>query len=205
MDMDPKEIDAQIASLKAEIANLQAMKSKMSSPSEEGEMTMKEMLTKLGDPRADMVSDDPVSKASAEKKVPTAKQAEDKKELGKSLDRAMAKAGVANPAPDLPPEPDPTAPDFKAMLDSIREDAENLPDGPKPEDPDTAVGGEAQEVDDPVAMSLFRDVHGGDFDPKSKMDKQKLQQIKQLLVKEDFGDLSDRENRNKFALKIYRM
>tara|TARA_B100001094_G_C18068305_1_gene738630 strand:+ start:72 stop:683 length:612 start_codon:yes stop_codon:yes gene_type:complete len=203
--MDPKEIDAQIASLKAEIANLQAMKSKMSSPSEEGEMTMKEMLTKLGDPRADMVSDDPVSKASAEKKVPTAKQAEDKKELGESLDRAMAKAGVENPAPDLPPEPDPAAPDFKAMLDSIREDAENLPDGPKPEDPDTAVGGEAQEVDDPVAMSLFRDVHGGDFDPKSKMDKQKLQQIKQLLVKEDFGDLSDRGNRNKFALKIYRM
>ena len=49
--MDPKEIDAQIAALKAEIASLQVMKSRASAPAGE-EMTMKELARKLGDPRA---------------------------------------------------------------------------------------------------------------------------------------------------------
>tara|TARA_Y100000004_G_scaffold197165_1_gene270146 strand:+ start:1308 stop:1973 length:666 start_codon:yes stop_codon:yes gene_type:complete len=53
--------------------------------------------------------------------------------------------------------------------------------------------------------SLFRTTHGGPFDPKSSMDKKKMEQIKELLSSgEDFGDLSDKKMRNRFALKIYR-
>ena len=53
--------------------------------------------------------------------------------------------------------------------------------------------------------SLFRTTHGGSFDPKSSTDKKKMEQIKELLGSgEDFGDLSDRKMRNRFALKVYR-
>ena len=195
--MDPKEIDAQIAALKAEIANLQVLKSKASS-SPEGEMTMKEMLEKLGDPRSEMVSDDPVSKADSKKKIPSVTEVEDRKALDASLDRAMAKAGVENPAPDIPPEPDVTLPDLEGMLEGIKEDAETFDDAPV-EDPDTAVGGVAEVVDDPQAIELFNTVHGK-FDPASSVDKKKLAQIKENMAKDEYKGLSP----NQFALKMYR-
>ena len=126
--MDPKEIDAQIASLKAEIASLQAVKSRMSGPTE-GEMTVKEMLEKLGDPRAAVASDDPVSEADKSKAVPSLsqyqKQQEDKQALFESLDRAEAlaepKAGTTKVDPALAAAlEEETGPDMEGMLASLK-------------------------------------------------------------------------------------
>jgi hypothetical protein len=62
-----------------------------------------------------------------------------------------------------------------------------------------------REVSQATLEELFKTTHGGPFDPKSSMDKKKMEQIKELLSSgEDFGDLSDRKMRNRFALKIYR-
>ena len=55
-------------------------------------------------------------------------------------------------------------------------------------------------VPDEQAMDLFKTVHGGDFDPKSSMDKTKLAKIKENLVKDEYKGLSP----NQFALRMYR-
>ena len=67
-------------------------------------------------------------------------------------------------------------------------------------DVDVSGAAKAVPVDDMDAMNLFRVVHGGDFDPKSSMDKKKLSQIQENLTKDDFKGLSP----NQFALKMYR-
>tara|TARA_R100001510_G_C7650188_1_gene207711 strand:- start:804 stop:1430 length:627 start_codon:yes stop_codon:yes gene_type:complete len=59
--------------------------------------------------------------------------------------------------------------------------------------------------DEATLEELFKTTHGGSFDPKSRLDAKKMDQIKQLLSEGgDFGDLSDKKNRNRFALQIYR-
>jgi O6-methylguanine-DNA--protein-cysteine methyltransferase len=174
--MDPKEIDAQIAALKAEIASLQVMKSRASAPAGE-EMTMKELARKLGDPRAELLSDDPVSKADRSKAIPSEsqylKEQEDKKALFESLDRAEALA-----------EPE----------EALEESFEDFdPYGEEPRAPEEPT---------PAALEeLFKDAHGGPFDPKSSMDRRKMGEIKQLLAEQ--GGQGDMTN-NQFALKLYR-
>lgn len=59
--------------------------------------------------------------------------------------------------------------------------------------------------DESTLEELFKTTHGGSFDPKSRLDAKKMDQIKELLSEGgDFGDLSDKKNRNRFALQIYR-
>ena len=65
---------------------------------------------------------------------------------------------------------------------------------------DFSGAAKAVPVDDAQAMDLFKTVHGGDFDPKSSMDKTKLAKIKENLMKDDFKGLSP----NQFALRMYR-
>ena len=65
---------------------------------------------------------------------------------------------------------------------------------------DVSDAAEAVPVDDAQAMDLFKTVHGGDFDPKSSMDKTKLAKIKENLVKDEYKGLSP----NQFALRMYR-
>ena len=60
-------------------------------------------------------------------------------------------------------------------------------------------------TDEATLEELFKTTHGGSFDPKSRLDAKKMDQIKELLSEGgDFGDLSDKKNRNRFALQIYR-
>ena len=66
--------------------------------------------------------------------------------------------------------------------------------------PDVSDAAKAVPVDDAQAMDLFKTVHGGDFDPKSSMDKTKLAQIKENLKKDEYKGLSP----NQFALRMYR-
>lgn len=65
---------------------------------------------------------------------------------------------------------------------------------------DVSGAAKAVPVDDAQAMDLFKTVHGGDFDPKSSMDKTKLAQIKENLTKDEYKGLSP----NQFALRMYR-
>jgi|TARA_A100001391_G_scaffold204041_1_gene198283 ribosomal protein L29 len=200
--MDPKEIDAQIAALKAEIASLQVMKSRASAPAGE-EMTMKELARKLGDPRAELLSDDPVSKADRSKAIPSEsqylKEQEDKQALFESLDRAEALA-------------EPEAAEPEEALEEALEDFD--PYGEEPRAPEEApeesfedfdpYGEEPRAPEEPTPAALeelFKDAHGGPFDPKSKTDLRKMGEIKQLLAEQ--GGQGDMTN-NQFALKLYR-
>ena len=55
--------------------------------------------------------------------------------------------------------------------------------------------------EDDQALRLFRVAHGGAFDPKSSMDKRKIDEVRQLLAEQGGqGDMTD----NQFALKLYR-
>ena len=55
--------------------------------------------------------------------------------------------------------------------------------------------------EDDEALRLFRVAHGGAFDPKSSMDKRKIDEVRQLLAEQGGqGDMTD----NQFALKLYR-
>ena len=84
--------------------------------------------------------------------------------------------------------------------------------GLDPDDPTTFGGplaAQGSEPDPPKAVpvepddqaeALFRTVHGGPFDPKSRVDRGKLAKIKENLVKEEYQGLTP----NQFALKMYR-
>jgi len=74
------------------------------------------------------------------------------------------------------------------------------PDDPRYAEPEPAA--EALPIsEDDEALRLFRVAHGGDFDPKSSLDKRKIDKIRQLLVQQGGqGDMTD----NQFALKLYR-
>jgi len=53
------------------------------------------------------------------------------------------------------------------------------------------------------AQELFSTIHGGSFDPKSRMDKQKMAQIEELAM--ELGpDAFEAMSPNQFALRIYR-
>ena len=205
-----------------------SVESRMSDPPE-GEMTMKEMLEKLGDPRAAVASDDPVSEADKNKAIPSEgqylKQQEDKKDLFESLDRAEAlakpKAGTGTTKVDpaladaLEEE---TGPDMEAMLTSLKgEDPTDEKPAAEPEaaEPEAAEpeAAEPEAVDvsgapkavpvvpDDESLLLFDAVHGkGSFDPNSSMDLGKLAEIKKNLIRDEYKGLTPEQ----FALKMYR-
>ena len=61
--------------------------------------------------------------------------------------------------------------------------------------------GDPEEPPPAALEELFKDAHGGPFDPKSSMDRRKMGEIKQLLAEQ--GGQGDMTN-NQFALKLYR-
>ena len=74
--------------------------------------------------------------------------------------------------------------------------------GDDPDDYDLAGGAEEPETDyTEEAISLFKNTHATEFDPKSSMDKGKLEKMKKLLAKQ--GGLGDM-TANQFALQVYR-
>ena len=91
---------------------------------------------------------------------------------------------------------DPTGEEFDTAFD------DEMPEGTDGVSSDMDVSGAAKAVpvDDAQAMDLFKTVHGGDFDPKSSMDKTKLAKIKENLMKDEYKGLSP----NQFALRMYR-
>jgi hypothetical protein len=74
--------------------------------------------------------------------------------------------------------------------------------GDDPDDYDLAGGAEEPESDyTEQAIGLFKNTHATEFDPKSSMDKGKLEKMKKLLAKQGgLGDMSA----NQFALQVYR-
>jgi hypothetical protein len=74
--------------------------------------------------------------------------------------------------------------------------------GVDPDDYDLAGGAEEPEADyTQQAVDLFKTVHATDYDPKSSMDKGKLEKMKSMLAKQGgLGDMSA----NQFALQVYR-
>tara|TARA_R110002020_G_scaffold178191_2_gene371049 strand:- start:996 stop:1547 length:552 start_codon:yes stop_codon:yes gene_type:complete len=109
-------------------------------------------------------------------------------------------------------------PELQERIAKTREELERKPaerrarlgKGPAPEPEVDAEEAEARGTME-TAQELFQTTHGGPFDPKSSMDKKKMAVIQKLMESgEDFGNLggtSDeaKQNRTKFALKIYRM
>ena len=91
---------------------------------------------------------------------------------------------------------DPTGEEFDTAFD------DKMPEGTDgmSSDVDVSNAAKAVPVNDMDAMNLFRVVHGGDFDPKSSMDKTKLAKIQENLVKDEYKGLSP----NQFALRMYR-
>ena len=93
---------------------------------------------------------------------------------------------------------DPTGEEYDTAFDDA------LPEGMEDAvSSDVDVSGAAKAVPvapDDQAESLFRTVHGGPFDPKSRMDRGKLAKIKENLVREEYQGLTP----NQFALKMYR-
>ena len=93
---------------------------------------------------------------------------------------------------------DPTGEEYDTAFDDA------LPEGMEDAvSSDVDVSGAAKAVPvvpDDQAEALFKTVHGGPFDPNSSMDRGKLAQIKENLVREEYQGLSP----NQFALKMYR-
>ena len=84
-------------------------------------------------------------------------------------------------------------PDMQDMMGTTGED---------PDDYDLAGGAEEPESDyTEQAIGLFKNTHATEFDPKSSMDKGKLEKMKKLLAKQ--GGLGDM-TANQFALQVYR-
>jgi hypothetical protein len=74
--------------------------------------------------------------------------------------------------------------------------------GVDPDDYDLAGGAEEPEADyTEEAIGLFKNTHATEFDPKSSMDRGKLEKMKKLLAKQ--GGLGDM-TANQFALQVYR-
>ena len=144
-------------------------------------------------------------KMEAERKAAAEKAAAEKAAAEKAAAEKAAEAPAAEkkaeaPAPDTE---DVLAPDMEGMLESIKESsATDMPE-PEPLDtnPDPARAEALPISEDDQALRLFRVAHGGDFDPKSSLDKRKIDKIRQLLVQQGGqGDMTD----NQFALKLYR-
>jgi len=90
------------------------------------------------------------------------------------------------------------------MLAGLKEEEESFD-----LEPDVAINPEmAEEMSgDPgdLEMQLFKTAHGGNFDPKSSMDRDKMKKLRSLLLSgQSFGDLTKEENQERFALKLYR-
>lgn len=66
----------------------------------------------------------------------------------------------------------------------------------------TTGGAKEPEVDyTDEAVGLFKNTHGTEFDPNSKMDREKLEKMKGMLAKQGgLGEMSA----NQFALQVYR-
>jgi len=110
-------------------------------------------------------------------------------------------------AKDALPSRDQAAKD--RMLAGLKEGSPTALDNPAGEEPDVAFNPEmAEEMSgDPgdLEMQLFKTAHGGNFDPKSSMDRNKMEKLKKLLLSgQSFGDLTKEENQERFALKLYR-
>ena len=110
-------------------------------------------------------------------------------------------------AKDALPSRDQAAKD--RMLAGLKEGSPTALDNPAGEEPDVAFNPEmAEEMSgDPgdLEMQLFKTAHGGNFDPKSSMDRDKMKKLKSLLLSgQSFGDLTKEENQERFALKLYR-
>ena len=249
MSMTKAEKEAKIADLEDQIKELRAMPT---------ELSMKEMLEKLGDPRSEVVSDDPVSKADKSKAVPSLSTFEKQKADREALDKSLDRAGVPRDEDDTEASPvdeaatdaaremskadkkarraerkarkakraqEQEAEDAEAEMEAAKEKAKDaLPSrdqaakdrmlaGLKEEsfnlEPDVAINPEmAEEMSgDPgdLEMQLFKTAHGGNFDPKSSMDRNKMEKLKKLLLSgQSFGDLTKEENQERFALKLYR-
>ncbi len=115
------------------------------------------------------------------------------------VDRRLEPAPAATPAPAAAPAPAATpAPAEAPTSEELREAA----------DPDMKMmfGTEATPAEPEVdftdqAVDLFKNTHGTEFDPKSKMDREKLEKMKSMLAKQGgLGDMSA----NQFALQVYR-
>lgn len=74
--------------------------------------------------------------------------------------------------------------------------------GVDPDDYDLAGGAKEPEVDyTDEAVGLFKNTHGTEFDPNSKMDREKLEKMRSML--ESQGGLG-KMSANQFALQVYR-
>jgi len=140
-------------------------------------------------------------KMEAERKAAAEKAAAEKAAAEKAAaEKAAAEKAAEAPAPDTE---DVLAPDMEGMLESIKESSATEMPEPEPLDtnPDPARAEALPISEDDEALRLFRVAHGGDFDPKSSLDKRKIDKIRQLLVQQGGqGDMTD----NQFALKLYR-
>jgi len=83
-------------------------------------------------------------------------------------------------------------------------------EAPEAEAPEAeAPEAEAPEPNMDRAAKLFATTHGGDFDPKSSMDKAKMNTILEMMAKQpELNDMEEEDfekKRNQFALSIYRL
>ena len=114
--------------------------------------------------------------------------------------RDMAASAKAMPADEEPAAPA-SKPVTRGDLDPDMQDMMGTT-GVDPDDYDLAGGAKEPEVDyTDEAVGLFKNTHGTEFDPNSKMDRGKLDKMKGMLAKQGgLGEMSA----NQFALQVYR-
>jgi len=192
---------------------------------DEGDMSVKEMLRRLNDPREALASDDPVTDADPRKEVGMAEGGENPIRYGaqQTPDPEEQPAPAADPAPpseeelgeikqDMAPEaaePEtpaeevsqaPVAPKATEMAEEIMADEGDKE--PTPEEVAVAEETEAEKVNVDLE-SVFNIVMGDTFDPNSSMDREKMQRIKDTIDSDPRLRRMAAEDPDRFALYMY--
>jgi hypothetical protein len=192
---------------------------------DEGDMSVKEMLRRLNDPREALASDDPVTDADPRKEVGMAEGGENPIRYGaqQTPDPEEQPAPAADPAPpseeelgeikqDMAPEaaePEtpaeevsqaPVAPKATEMAEEIMADEGDKE--PTPEEVAVAEETEAEKVNVDLE-SVFNIVMGDTFDPNSSVDLDKMKRIKDTIDSDPRLRRMAAEDPDRFALYMY--
>ena len=150
----------------------------------------------------DFTVDPPESDAQVAERIKADKMLAETKAAGEEMKaerEAARKAAAEKAAAEKAAEKKAQAPVAKKKAEAP--DAADVLAPDMEETPDPAKAEVLPISEDDQALRLFRVAHGGAFDPKSRVDERKIDEVRQLLAEQGGqGDMTD----NQFALKLYR-
>ena len=133
------------------------------------------------------------AKTTAETPAETPAEKPTPKQLPRTTAKDRMLAGIKEGSPTA--LEDPTGEEYDTAFD------QDLPEGMEDAVSSAEVPTASPQPSSSSLEELFKDAHGGPFDPKSKTDLRKMGEIKQLLAEQ--GGQGNMTN-NQFALKLYR-